>query len=48
MQDVDPRDVKFGVEVPEEKLGEGWLPVLRYIRDLREQASMQGRGRDGG
>ena len=33
----DPLDVKLEVEVPEEVLAKGWLPVLQYLRELRDQ-----------
>ena len=33
----DPRDAKLEVEVPEEVLAKGWLPVLQYLRELRDQ-----------
>ena len=43
-QDVDPGDVVFYEEdgltrmaIPAEKLRKGWLPVLAYLRELREQ-----------
>ena len=47
-QDVDPRDVELGVAVPEEKLREGWIPVLAYLRGLRTQARTRTRPRVGG
>jgi hypothetical protein len=43
LQDVDPRDVTFDgpdlqpVVIPAEKLGQGWIEVLQYLRELREQ-----------
>ena len=37
LQDVAPSAVKFDVEVPGEVLRKGWLPTLRYLRELRMQ-----------
>ena len=37
MQDVEPSAVKFDVEVPGKVLRNGWLPTLRYLRELRMQ-----------
>ena len=41
---MDPGDVAFYEEdgltrmaIPAEKLRKGWLPVLAYLRELREQ-----------
>ncbi len=40
MQDVDPSDVKFEEELPDEILRKGWMPVLEYLRELRVQGSV--------
>ena len=36
---MDPWDVEFdvGVELPDEILCEGWVPVLAYLRELHAQ-----------
>ncbi len=43
-QDEEPREVTFyeldgttPMAIPEEKLGQGWLEVLKYVRELRDQ-----------
>ena len=38
-QDVDPRDVRFDAAIPDETLRQGWLPVLRYLRELQAQGA---------
>jgi hypothetical protein len=39
LQDVDPWDTEFdmNVEIPDEILCEGWVPVLTYLRELHKQ-----------
>ena len=34
---LDPRDVRFEVDIPAEVLATGWPPVLQYLRELEEQ-----------
>ncbi len=31
---MDPRDVSFREKIPDEVLKQGWLPVLKYLREL--------------
>ncbi len=37
LQDVEPAAVTFDMDVPDEVLRKGWLPVLAYLRELRAQ-----------
>ncbi len=39
-QDVDPSDVTFDCELPDEILSRGWLSVLEYLRELYLQGWM--------
>ena len=34
---LDPRDVRFEVDIPAEVLATGWPFVLQYLRELEEQ-----------
>ncbi len=37
---MDPSDISFDVELPDEILRKGWMPVLEYLRELRVQGSV--------
>ncbi len=39
MQDVNPRDVTFREKIPDEVLRQGWLPVLKYLRELGDRSA---------
>ena len=41
-QDETLMDITYSVVVPAEKFREGWLSVLRYLLDLRQQAAPPG------
>ena len=36
-QDENPRDVTFREKIPDEVLQQGWLPVLKYLRELGDR-----------
>ncbi len=40
LQDVDPSDVTFDTELPDEILRRGWLSVHEYLRELWLQGGM--------